>query len=237
MSTKKIAFPGSGVSYELAHSSLNFMQNAFIELSEALGTALGNKVILSGVVVSGGAVTDGWIIYDGEILEFRGGTYDDNVQIYEVDGAVSTEKIRYAQCVVGTGGFDFSELKRHRREGEAIYRNSAGAESTKYYKTKIVESGAWDMDADVSVSVAHGIDDHEKIVQVTAVIWDDVATSCRCITSQTVTEDLGGTVSFDATDITLLRVTGGLFDSPIFSTTPTINGVVTRAFITIKYEE
>ncbi len=119
-------FPGT-------NKTLRFLQSGFREPLEALAKMAGDKTILTGVVVdnsnpSNVTVSDGYIVYNGEIMKFQGGNFENTVTIieqvenvnYNTDANNDTVldnlpayKDTYARC--GTGGiaiFNFSELKR-----------------------------------------------------------------------------------------------------------------------------
>lgn len=112
---KKYTFPSAGTSIELAHSLLAFMQESYEEAVQAvakIASGGSDNVILYGCELSGGNVSAGWIVYDGELLEFKAGTYYDDVVIREEEGDVSRETLRYAECAVGSSDFSFSDLSR-----------------------------------------------------------------------------------------------------------------------------
>jgi hypothetical protein len=69
---KKIDFTKSG-GFPLDQDILNFMQTAYVNAITALASAVGDRVILSGVENDGTAVTDGFVCINGEILPFTGG--------------------------------------------------------------------------------------------------------------------------------------------------------------------
>lgn len=60
---------------------------------------------------------------------------------------------------------------------EAIFRDSAGTETTVDLKTKVIEIGDWDMHVSASGTetklVPHGVPDHRKIRSVTGIIRSD----------------------------------------------------------------
>jgi len=56
----------------LNQQRLEWMQQAYAELSGSLAALLGNNVIVSGCIVSGNTVSDGWIVVNGELLPFAG---------------------------------------------------------------------------------------------------------------------------------------------------------------------
>lgn len=98
---------------------LKFLQDANFDCFKGLAKAFGDKTILSGVVVSGANVGNGYIVFDGEVLPFIGGTLAAKVSIVQTatqmvfeDGATKdTEYTRYAICSA-VGDFDFADLQQ-----------------------------------------------------------------------------------------------------------------------------
>ena len=103
---------------------------------------------------------------------------------------------------------------------------------------KIIPIRTWDMDADGNVSVAHGLT-LEKIKSITGVsIFNDAKTNLRPIQAHIdfMAGVQGYVSSTDSTNVNLYRKAGGHFDSVSYATTPTVDGIVTRGWITIQYE-
>lgn len=107
--------------FPLEQDTLEFVQNANADLFSGLARFFGNKCILSGVEVVGGAVTDGWITYNGEIIKFIGANAGDTVVVIEQTGDATFEdqtvrgvyKTRTATIgSVGTTQFSFADLVR-----------------------------------------------------------------------------------------------------------------------------
>lgn len=99
---------------------------------------------------------------------------------------------------------------------------------------KIIEIGSWDMDADPTSFPAHGID-VLKIRKVTAIIFNDAQTIAYDIglMNSAVTGSIeGGFATIASNGITLIRLTGGFFDSTDFNDTS-----VNRGYVTITYVE
>lgn len=113
--------------FPLEKETLDFLQeqSKLVMALSALGGS--DTYILSGVKIEGANVTDGIIVYDGEVIPFKGGTAGTQVSIYETtenviyqedadnDGA-GDSKVAYSrrEARFGTGGgvtFDFSDLK------------------------------------------------------------------------------------------------------------------------------
>ncbi len=104
-------------------------------------------------------------------------------------------------------------------------------------RTKFVEIGAWDMDAVVSVTVAHGIGDITKIRSVKAIIIPDanvVAPNYRYpieVGDGSSDTDFQGHCWLLDTVVGVRRVTGGFFDSVDFDS----GGSFNRGFVVIEY--
>lgn len=123
-----------GGGFPLTIERLQFLQETYGKAISQLTRLAGNgKIIIDGTVLNDSAtpttVTDGVIIVDGEIIEFRGGAYNDRVAIFETvddvpynedldsDGNLdlkASDVVRFAQCAA-TGGltpFQFDDLTR-----------------------------------------------------------------------------------------------------------------------------
>jgi hypothetical protein len=96
---------------------LAFLQNSYLDAFAAVAKLCGDKVILTGVVVSGASVSDGWIACNGELIPFVGGSVAAQVVITETpvaftygDAAVhNVQFTKLATCGL-SGTFNFSEL-------------------------------------------------------------------------------------------------------------------------------
>lgn len=100
-------------------------------------------------------------------------------------------------------------------------------------KTKVLEIGAWDMDATTSVNVAHGfVSGAANIREVSAIIVADGGASFSPLMGMDFGGGLGGTYVADATNIVLSRVVGGSYDSTSYN-----DGAINRGYIVIKYKE
>ena len=119
-----------GGGFPLTIERLEFLQQtygkAFSQISKLAGSG---KIIIDGTVITSGNVTNGALIIDGEIIEFRGGVYNNRVAIFEdiievpynqdddSDGDLDlkpSDVVRFAKCAAsgGADGFQFTELKR-----------------------------------------------------------------------------------------------------------------------------
>ena len=94
------------------------------------------------------------------------------------------------------------------------------------FRTKVLPIGVWDMDATASVTIAHGID-FTKIRKASVIIRDD-ANIVRVFLNEA---DEGAISVVDATNVTLARTLGGVFDATAYD-----DIAVDRGFLTIEYD-
>lgn len=95
----------------------DFMQQSYLNALSAIASFIGNKVIITGVVVAGGNVSDGWIVYNGELIKFIGGPVGAGVVVQEVptafnfqDGSIhNIQFVKTATCGAPQT-FAFSDL-------------------------------------------------------------------------------------------------------------------------------
>lgn len=118
----------SSTGYPGTNDTLRFIQEAINEPITALAQLCGDKVILSGVVVTGQTVSNGYVVINGEILPFVGGQLqtqcsiqeDAESAIYDADNDNDGQQdvlpiFKTRKVVFGTAGltpFNFSELTR-----------------------------------------------------------------------------------------------------------------------------
>ena len=101
-----------------------------------------------------------------------------------------------------------------------------------YLNTKVVKIGDWNMDTTAAVTVAHGVT-NSKIRSVSAMIRNDADSNYNLLSfvdASTVAAQ-GGIGAYNAGNISLVRLTGGAFDSASFAATG-----YNRGWITIVYE-
>ncbi len=116
---------------------------------------------------------------------------------------------------------------------ECQYTSSAG-NSVVNLKTKIIEIGDWDMDATPGVGITHGVT-FSKIKSVSAIILqDNTVNAIPLNTGNSITDSTPqGFIGFiTTTSISLLRLTGGIFDVTLYNATS-----FNRGWVTIQYEE
>lgn len=89
---------------------------------------------------------------------------------------------------------------------------------TKLNKT-IVDIGDWNMDADATKNVTHGVADFTKIRQVTAVVRNDADNNYSPLDAIISGNIPGGVNSFNATTVVLNRVAGGFYDNSAYDST------------------
>lgn len=103
-------------------------------------------------------------------------------------------------------------------------------------RTKVVEMGDWDMDANVSRQVPHGLADYKKIRSISGMIRDDADTVYLAIGSASsgiadVSFPANISPSINGTYITVARLAGGVFDGTGYDSTS-----FNRGWLTITYE-
>lgn len=98
---------------------LEFMQSSYTDTIMSLARAFGDKVILTGCVITGGSISDGWLLLDGVPTKFIGGALDTkivvNVTTEDVvfkNGIAQPVKQFVTATCAGVGAFDFSLLVR-----------------------------------------------------------------------------------------------------------------------------
>ena len=110
--------------------------------------------------------------------------------------------------------------------------NAIQVDNSIQLRTLVLEIGDWDMDANISTAVAHGLPDFTKIREVTAIIRDDADASRSPLNNfnGTTGQVGGGVLSVGSTLVTLDRLTGGGYDSTTYNSTG-----FNRGWITITY--
>lgn len=105
--------------FPLEQDTLDFMQLSYGGPLGAIARLCGDKTILTGVVVTGGAVSSGWIAVNGELILFQGGALGASVVISSTPTSVTFDDgnireayfIKTATCGA-VGDFPFSDLSR-----------------------------------------------------------------------------------------------------------------------------
>jgi hypothetical protein len=96
-------------------------------------------------------------------------------------------------------------------------------------KTKVIEIGAWDMDATAQVIIASGITDATKIRSIQTIIYNDAQTTAYPLNSDLIVSSIYQQF-WQGNNIYLARVAAGLFDHPDYNDTS-----INRGYITIQY--
>jgi len=96
-------------------------------------------------------------------------------------------------------------------------------------KMKLISIGDWNMDTSSLVSIAHGLT-YTDIRSVYAAIITDDGTLYADLTGTDSSGNGGGIVTWESTDVILLRTTGGAFDNINYNATS-----FNRGYITIQY--
>jgi hypothetical protein len=105
--------------FPLTQDVIDFMQQSYRASISALAKMCGDKVIITGVDVAGNNVSDGWIVFNGELMPFVGGSLGLTIIISETAETLvfedaSTPNVLFTKTATsGVGGsFAFSELIR-----------------------------------------------------------------------------------------------------------------------------
>lgn len=100
-------------------------------------------------------------------------------------------------------------------------------------KMKVIPIGNWDMNANQTKNVAHGISDITKIRDVSAIVRNDASDKWYKLDTTLMSLGFGSAANeFDATNVVLWREAGGYFDGTSFDTASAFN----RGYVTITYE-
>lgn len=129
---------------------------------------------------------------------------------------------------------DFTPILYRGTSGSVIFRYGISDDKyTKGLKTKVVQIGEWNMDATSSVDIVTGLS-FDQIRHVSAIIISDAGTGWTPLIGNSISGDLGGTINFVGTTVTVVRTTGGYFDNSSFDATAST--VANRGYVTITYE-
>jgi len=239
-------------------------RSALFALALGLDIPENERFIISGCEVtidgSGNAVvTAGYIFYDDRIIEVEAQTVADSLAsgiwkfepatTYDADGTktfidgIVRETWRNERAIVtNVNSLAAGELEiRGARLGQAKYEDDSGNESTKALFTKVIEIGAWDMDADTSKTVNVGVN-HPKIRSIQAMIINDTSAAIMPLDSLYISGGTpngtmnGGINVIGASpitddDVTLFRTPSKEFDSVNYD-----DSTMNRGYITIVYE-
>lgn len=107
--------------------TLDFLQTSYRGNLEAISRGFGDKLILHGVVEAGGNVTDGWVIIDGQMMPFVGGSIYPKVVVEELsdvelfgDSSIKTVYLTKRARLAVVGDFDYTELKRFKTDSLTV---------------------------------------------------------------------------------------------------------------------
>lgn len=106
--------------FPLEQDTLSFMQDSYRGAFAAIAQLCGSKTILFGVQLLAGNISNGWISYNGEMIQFIGGPAAAQVVITETPGVTqavfedgSTRDVYFTKTatVGAVGDFPFTDLK------------------------------------------------------------------------------------------------------------------------------
>lgn len=169
-----------------------------------------------------------------------------------LDRAVMSDYFQFFARMLAQSGITPNDLIENDTNGyqyfEALVKavnlnNSAGVIETGnqvVLKTKVLEIGDWDMDANIGVTVTHGLSDITKIRSIDLVIRTDAGVSIypwkMALTTgnpivTSIQVGIDGNAPLTATVVNLTRETGGHYDSTAYDSTS-----FNRGWVTIVYE-
>lgn len=146
-------------------NTLDILQAAYSGSLSAISTLLGDYLILTGVSDNGSTITDGWVIIDGEILPFVGGTKQTycNVEIITTaeqfaDGTSKNVYNTKRVVLTGTassGTFNFSDLNTLALTDETLQKaaqNIRDTLSSMFFNEAVILSGCTLSNVDIVAS-------------------------------------------------------------------------------------
>ena len=130
--------------FPLTQDVLDYMQNGYSEAIQALVGVLGDNMILSGAAYNGTCFMDGWVINNGEVLPFVGGTasFSGNpnsvsISVFETSELLvfdgnTPKAVKFSRFVgLGAGGqnpktlADLKSVATHKKSGQMLYKSGA----------------------------------------------------------------------------------------------------------------
>jgi hypothetical protein len=191
----------------------------------------GDNFIVYGCAVAGSAVSAGLVMLDGELLTVdahaKSGDYFVKVTtdettwtIQDLDGNTQNILKKNRATLSGASGnlkYDGNDL------GDLIITKAG-------YGIKRVSIGTWDMNANATKTVAHGLTvaQADKIINIQAIFHHDTLPTnypINCFNTSAQLSD-GGITYWDATNVYLERRTGGVFDDANFDSTANSRGYI-----------
>ena len=109
------------------------------------------------------------------------------------------------------------------------------------YTKVMLDIGTWDMNSTTDILIPHGLSSSEwKSIRNVGVMLsndaDDVRVTLDSLSISFGSLPSGGLNYVDSTNVALYRVAGGVFDGGLdYTSTPTIDDVTTRGWITFEY--
>lgn len=96
----------------------------------------------------------------------------------------------------------------------------------------VVQIGDWNMDSTASVFIAHGLSDFTKIRQISCVVRSDTGGLVLPINNCDSSGNAYGWIdSVDSTNVSITRLTGGLYDSTNYDATSYNRGWITIGYV------
>lgn len=221
-------------------------------LASFIGDSQGLIISGAGVVANGGGfdIPSGLVYLNGEFMKIPSFTAQSFPKYIVPDTAVDdtrtfsdgtshilavTKSATLSSSIPGAGQYIAITSLTDTDDRKWIPVSSEGAK----IRTKIINSGAWNMDTTPQLTAAHGLD-YTKILRASAVIYSDAgATTPFNIIFNPVNPPPANqweawfpatALSWNSTNIVLTRMDGCVFDSTSYD-----DGTMNRAKITIDY--
>ncbi len=103
--------------FPLTSSVLGFLQSA-AQMLEKLTSLVGGNYIISGCVTTGGSVSSGYVVVNGELMYFGGGSLQTYVRVETTETPITVQDATYTKTEKqlifgsGTGQIEYSTFKR-----------------------------------------------------------------------------------------------------------------------------
>ena len=222
---------GTNFKEQIFDGTVTLTANKYINLRTA-GAVAGNQFFLTfkaDVTLDGNEfeVVQEW---DGSSALVDSGS-SANLTLFAFDDfylAQSADDNLFLRCVFNGTNWDIKGLSE---DESAEYVDASAVTTYRKIKTKVLEIGDWDMDANAFVSVSHGLTDNTKIVSIQAMIINDSGTNIVPLNGSSVADaHTGGVGAVTSTVINLFRASPGIFDDSDYDSTSYNRGVVTVSY-------
>lgn len=153
--------------FPLTTTVLGFLQTS-AALIEKLAALVGGSYVLSGCVLTGGSVSAGYVVVNGEIMSFAGGSLQTYVRVISTDTVVTVNDATYTRTEkhlefgTGTGQIEWSTFRVATDLLTMIENNTYQIENTRGDK---VNDG-------ISYDYTDGLTSADVVIDLSAVVPD-----------------------------------------------------------------